>query len=97
MKKQPIPYARKRNPRSRFEAWMFEKYGTQTNLARELGITHQSINNWLTGVNLPSTPLIRRIWEISRDEITPNYWFFELPEEIKLYRMSEALHEPSDA
>lgn len=97
MTKHKIPYARRRKPRSRFEAWMFDTYGTQANLARELGISHQSISNWLCGLNLPSTPLIRRIWELSKDEITPNYWFFELPGEIKVYRMSEDLPEPSDA
>jgi len=82
MKKQKIHYARK-NPKNRFEHWIQENFGNQVSLAKELRVNPRTVSLWVNGYVIPASKYIYKIWEMSQDEFSPNYWFFELPLENK--------------
>lgn len=50
-----------------------------------------AIYQWMNGNNIPSRKYVLKIWQLSKDEIGPNYWYFELPNEISYMEKSEDL------
>ena len=47
---------------------------TQSNFAKRLGISHQTVNYWISGSREPSLANIRAVYNKTAGEVTANDW-----------------------
>lgn len=79
----------KKKLKTKFETWINTLYGHKCEFAAAMGISQSIVSFWCSGRSKPSSKYIMKIWQLSNDEIQPNYWFFEWPSEVKALKKSK--------
>lgn len=68
----------------RFEKYIHENFKNNGQFAKFIDASPSAISKWVRGVAFPSPQHIRAIWNLTRDEIGPMYWYSEWPTDVRL-------------
>ncbi len=74
-----------------FEVFVYREFKNKKHFCSVVGCSQSLLSKWMKGTR-PSHKFVMKIWELSKDEISPNYWFFQWPEELQRRKELKSLN-----